>query len=460
VIRFGPAESKPGQVRRPASRGPNRKTGQKIVSVSGNSTNRTPQLSLRKKLLFSLAFAATAAIALEAGVRLVCWAIGRVPYTAATPWCVADDDLLYVFKPHFKGTIYHVAARINNHGLRGEDFATRKPRGLRRVLCLGDSRTFGYKVGQDQPYPARLERLWRNRHPDRPLQVINAGMPGYSSYQGLRFLELRGLRFDPDVVTVAFNFNDRRFVLRPEQADSPEWFRRAARGLRLRHRLGFSYALLGLAKILRRARGTDTWRRDVLGLPSQKLDDLACRVEPDAFRENLRKIARICRRRRIGLVLVAMNDKPAIVRLMTEGERLRSQGKYDEAIEAFSRIGRYPPDHETERWFRALVLYEIGLTHEAEGKTEQAAADFRRSAQAAAFWSVFGGTPIRRSSKYLEAMRAVAREFNAPCLDLEKLPTYGDRIFADYCHFTAEGHNLIAENLADRIEKNHLLDRR
>jgi lysophospholipase L1-like esterase len=406
----------------------------------------------RRKILFTLVILVGLAIAAELAVRAICWATGRVPYTAATRWCVADDDLLYVFKPHFQGKVFEAVARINNQGLRGEDIATSKPKGVRRVLCLGDSRTFGYQVAQNECYPAQLQQLWQEKHPNSRLEVLNTGFPGYSSYQGLRYLELKGLQFDPDVVTVAFDFNDRRFVLKPEQADGAPWFREAARALRLRRRLSFSYAALGMAKLLSYARSENTWRRDVLALPSQRLDVLPCRVHLDAYRQNLHQMAALCRRRKVPLIFLPMGDAPSIEQPFEEGRRLRSEKQYDAAIAMFRRIGRQPADPATEQWCRALALYEIGLTREAQGQTTQALAAFRESAQAAAQWSVFGGTPVRHARDYIEAMRRVGEELQTPVLDIAGQFAQRPDLFADYTHHNAKGHRLIAETLATFIE--------
>jgi hypothetical protein len=38
--------------------------------------------------------------------------------------------------------------------------------------------------------------------------VINAGMPGYTTYQELEFLKLYGLEMEPDLVVLGFVFND------------------------------------------------------------------------------------------------------------------------------------------------------------------------------------------------------------------------------------------------------------
>jgi lysophospholipase L1-like esterase len=77
-----------------------------------------------------------------------------------------------------------------------------------RILCVGDSVTFGFNVDQPDAYPRRLEALLRQRHPGRQIEVVNAGVPGWSSVQGLRFLEAYGLRLHPDLVIAAHGTND------------------------------------------------------------------------------------------------------------------------------------------------------------------------------------------------------------------------------------------------------------
>jgi lysophospholipase L1-like esterase len=77
-----------------------------------------------------------------------------------------------------------------------------------RVLCVGDSITYGFNVDQEDTYPRQLERLLRARHTGRPIEVLNTGVPGWSWLQGLRFLELEGLARRPSLVIAAHGTND------------------------------------------------------------------------------------------------------------------------------------------------------------------------------------------------------------------------------------------------------------
>ncbi len=97
--------------------------------------------------------------------------------------------------------------RVNEQGFRADSATLRaKPPGVKRVLCLGDSIPFGWGVDRERAYPARLaEKL---RAAGTAVEVINAGVPGYSSYQVRLYLEQRLLDYAPDVVVVQVGVND------------------------------------------------------------------------------------------------------------------------------------------------------------------------------------------------------------------------------------------------------------
>jgi lysophospholipase L1-like esterase len=111
----------------------------------------------------------------------------------------------------FKGV--HTDAR----GLRGADRDAEWAKSRLRVLCLGDSVTFGLTLADDDTFPAQLERKLRAGAPsDAAAVVLNAGVPGYSCVQGMRLLdELAPLA--PDVIVWWFGLNDSKPALgRPD----------------------------------------------------------------------------------------------------------------------------------------------------------------------------------------------------------------------------------------------------
>ena len=87
-------------------------------------------------------------------------------------------------------------------------------------------------------YPARLMRACAAHAPGGRVHVLDAGVPGYTSYQGRRLLPALLATYQPDVVTIAFGANDRE---RDPLSD-------ADRGARLDGTLGrVTYASSGLA---------------------------------------------------------------------------------------------------------------------------------------------------------------------------------------------------------------------
>src|SRR5215475_1228460 len=97
---------------------------------------------------------------------------------------------------------------LNEDGFRSAPIAATKRPGVVRVACIGDSWTFGMNVNQDQTYPARLEMLLRQQTPASDVEVMNFGVLGYSSFQGLELLRRRVLDLHPDVLVIGFGMND------------------------------------------------------------------------------------------------------------------------------------------------------------------------------------------------------------------------------------------------------------
>ena len=95
----------------------------------------------------------------------------------------------------------------NAQGFRNrKDFAYEKPADTVRVLSLGDSQTQGYEVRQDFTYSSIVERYLNAR--GYQVEVLNAGVSGFSTAEELLFLENEGFKYQPDVVIVGFNAND------------------------------------------------------------------------------------------------------------------------------------------------------------------------------------------------------------------------------------------------------------
>jgi lysophospholipase L1-like esterase len=82
-----------------------------------------------------------------------------------------------------------------------------KPADVVRVMCYGDSLTDGPPKGG---WPTWLGALWKRSPPipGKRIEVLNAGVAGYSSHQGLlRFLQEVD-RYQPNLLLISFGWND------------------------------------------------------------------------------------------------------------------------------------------------------------------------------------------------------------------------------------------------------------
>jgi hypothetical protein len=96
---------------------------------------------------------------------------------------------------------------INGQGYRDLERAIPKPAGVRRVVCLGDSFTWGVGVLFDDAWPQRVERLLSREGGER-WEAVNLGEPGLNTVQEASRLDAEGLSYEPDVVVLAYVLND------------------------------------------------------------------------------------------------------------------------------------------------------------------------------------------------------------------------------------------------------------
>ena len=109
--------------------------------------------------------------------------------------------------PNFRGTHvfdeYRVIERINSKGIRGPEYPYGKEDGEFRILILGDSMAEGFNVAFEDVFSEVLDRRL-NRKFDRPVEVINTGVGGYSTDQELLFFQTEGKQYNPDLTILVF----------------------------------------------------------------------------------------------------------------------------------------------------------------------------------------------------------------------------------------------------------------
>lgn len=97
---------------------------------------------------------------------------------------------------------------LNSYGYRDVEHTFEKDEGMKRILIIGDSMTYGAGVESvDDIYGRVLQRKLDDAY-GSSYEVIILAQPGYSTFDELRVLHDLGLRFDPDIVILAYQLND------------------------------------------------------------------------------------------------------------------------------------------------------------------------------------------------------------------------------------------------------------
>jgi lysophospholipase L1-like esterase len=112
----------------------------------------------------------------------------------------------YRLRPGARLAVLGREVRVSSLGLRGPEVAARPPAGSRRVLVLGDSVAFGWGLDEAESFPAQLAEALRAR--GVAAEVLNAGVPGYSTASEAALHRALAPALAPDAVVLAVSLND------------------------------------------------------------------------------------------------------------------------------------------------------------------------------------------------------------------------------------------------------------
>jgi lysophospholipase L1-like esterase len=110
----------------------------------------------------------------------------------------------HVHRPNTSARLMGVDVDINSVGLR-DDEPRAEGAGLRRVVFLGDSLTFGWGVEEDRSFAHLLEVSLGEAG---PTEVLNFGTGNYNTTQEVELFLERGRDFRPEQVVVFYFIND------------------------------------------------------------------------------------------------------------------------------------------------------------------------------------------------------------------------------------------------------------
>jgi lysophospholipase L1-like esterase len=105
----------------------------------------------------------------------------------------------------------NVKIHINSQGYRGRDFLPMKSPGTLRISFYGGSSVFDYLATEGKDWPHRIEDILRQKG-FLNVEVINAGIPGHTSFDSLERLFSEGHNFRPDYVVLYDAWNDMKYL--------------------------------------------------------------------------------------------------------------------------------------------------------------------------------------------------------------------------------------------------------
>jgi lysophospholipase L1-like esterase len=219
-----------------------------------------------------------------------------------------DPLLLWRLKPNLDQVVWDFTVlSTNSDHLRAEhssDSLQPKQPGAIRIVCLGDSVTFGFRVPavwpnkpteydrEWLPFPMLLEKELRAANANRAIDVVTMAVPGYTSHQGLAWLQRDLDKLQPDLLIVSFGWNDASFSDVPDRESvRTDWSTVGSRWL-MEHSQAFAHATRWL-------------RNRTTTAPASRVVGPAPRVSQQEYLNNLDAIEKLARSRGAQVIVVA-----------------------------------------------------------------------------------------------------------------------------------------------------------
>lgn len=276
--------------------------------------------------------------------------IARFSDVLERAWFEPHPYLIYINRPNASYVMRDFTparVRINRFGYRstGQFDPVRRGKGERtfRIAAIGGSTTFG--VNSDhQVWPYLLGEYVQKRMPHKKIEIINAGVKGYTSVENLLDCQLRLIDFDPDAYILYIGVND-YMALAPREVFQTDYshFRRS-----IWQNLSYSVAeimprvllrSLVVRTILHRAGVKDY--RNLLDATTTRQFRQTAGVRRERFDEHVGVITDVLIRNLTSLIGVirSHNDKAAIIIVsFYDSSRSEYLNKMNEQLRLFSHI--------------------------------------------------------------------------------------------------------------------------
>ena len=175
----------------------------KLTRISKMETEKIKQkpvkLALWEKIAFSMIPLLVLLITAEIILRIYPVYKPMIRRTRAG-YVIPDKDLTWKLNPDLTG--YRTP---NKEGFRDHPY---NPDADIKILLLGDSISWGDCVPHTEKIYPQVCEVMLTEETGVSFEIINTGVPGYTTLQELTFLKLYGKKYKPDLVVLQFCLND------------------------------------------------------------------------------------------------------------------------------------------------------------------------------------------------------------------------------------------------------------
>ena len=313
-----------------------------------------------------------------------------------------------------------------------------------RVLCVGDSTTFGWGVPGTGVFSSVLEKALARRNPDAHWIVHNAGVPGFSSHQMRQMAERWVPILEPDFVVICIGNNDAWPARTSDfEAEQTDFASGVARVLLKSAFLSWAASLL---------RGQEEPEN-----PLYFADDSVPRVSNDEMATNIEAVVALARQHNAQPLILAApanlhfpprNLDAQISKYRALGDQIWAEIERHN-VEAATKLAdealAKEPKNIYLQWLRAVVTARLVDATRGRDELEEVFEQHR--------------FPDRARRAYRQRQRAIAENADVPFADVNELflagrePEAAQTLYLDWCHPTAQGHRIIANKLGQWINK-------
>ncbi|HZE71483.1 MAG TPA: SGNH/GDSL hydrolase family protein [Pyrinomonadaceae bacterium] len=271
-----------------------------------------------------------------------------------------DPLLLWRLRPNLDHVVWDFTVLSTNAQHYRSDYPIgSKAPGTIRIVCLGDSVTFGYRVPvvwPDKPteydrawlpFPMLLEKQLQAANPGRHIEGIAMAVPGYTTHQGLAWLQRDIDSLQPDLLIVSFGWNDASFSdVADRDTIRTNWYYVGVRWL-IDHSQAFAHA--------------SHWLRSGSSPAKNRPVRPVARVSDQEYVSNVRAIVNLARSRGSKVLVLAApyrdaETNPIEAKLMTHyRDELRTAMQQDQVPFLVVPELTEAAHPSNERWFGELI---------------------------------------------------------------------------------------------------------